>query len=163
MNVREEIQSCEKCMLYKNMTISPVATEIFGKKPVVMFICSSSPKEKNDLSQEVITGTNRAILANMCDSLKIDYATTFLMKCKKNSSYTKNEIKKCSTHIFNECRSLGIRHLVVMGKPAQETILDIKLSTGDYFFEPIITSAPNILFNNTVQINNLRSQLKTVV
>ena len=156
MSVRDEIQYCQKCPLYKNMTVSPIATEIFGENPRVLFVYMPAPNEKNDLSQEVIRGSNRAILAKICSSLQLDYAVTFLIKCTKNGNYKKSEIKNCSNHILNECRFLGIQNLVIMGVTYKEIIMETALSVESHFF----TSAPNSLFNDTQQLNALHFYLK---
>lgn len=161
ISIRDDIQSCQKCPLYHNMSVSPIATEIFGPNPLVLFLCTSDPKEKNDLSQQVLSEANRAILKNVCAVVGVDYATTFLVKCIRGGNakgYTKNQIKDCSAHIFNECKLLGVKSLVIMGTNNLKHFDPAGVNVPNQY----TTSAPNILFNNKQELNKLTSYLRGI-
>ena len=83
--LRTLIQSCDKCELCKNMTVSPVAIEYFGKEPTdALIVVGSTVKEQNDLMQEVISGPNREIIKKIFAELNLSFAVTFLVKCITN-------------------------------------------------------------------------------
>lgn len=157
MSIRDSIQSCKNCALNKNMTVSPIATEIFGKNPLVLFVSSSKPNKNNDLSQEVLRTSNRMILSNICASVKIDYATTFLVKCAKNAAYTANEIKICARHISNECSALRIKSVLCLGK--KSALLRTYLPEGVTIYT---MDSPDIVFNNRSKLQLLTQHLMEI-
>lgn len=157
MSIRDSIQSCKNCPLNKNMTVSPIATEIFGKKPLVLFVSSSKPNKSNDLSQEVLRISNRMILSNICASIKIDYATTFLVKCTKDTAYTASEIKICARHIGNECSALKIKSVICLGK--KSALIRPHLPEGVTIYT---MDAPDIVFNNTSKLQLLAQHLMEI-
>lgn len=79
-SLKTRIQSCEHCPLYKNMEVSPIASEWIGK-PEIMIVVGTAPKKENDFAQEVITGVDRFLLNSMFAKHNLKYYMTFLTKC----------------------------------------------------------------------------------
>ena len=151
MSIRDIIQDCKLCPLFNNMQISPIAPEIFGANPLILFVFGSTPTQLNDLSQEVITGANRVILSNLCKDFNISYATTFLIKCQKNSAYKKTDFKTCCTNIQKEVSCLGVKSVIGFGKSVSNYI------ECDYCFDSV-----NIALNNKKKLEQIKKSIQKV-
>lgn len=151
MSIRDMIQDCKMCPLFSNMQISPIAPEIFGENPKVLFVCGLLPNKENDVSQEVLMGANRVILQKLCKELSINYAITLLIKCANNVSYKKNDFKTCSTHVPREYSALGVKRIIGFGKNVQNYV------HCDHYFESI-----NIVLNNKKKLTQLKVCLEKV-
>lgn len=136
--LRTLIQSCDKCELCKNMSVSPVAIEYFGKEPTdVLIIVGSTVKEQNDLMQEVISGPNREIIKNIFTKLNLSFATTFLVKCITNKPInSKRNVVLCEW-IKKEIDVVRPKYIIGMG--------DVKYA--DINFD-LITKSPHLELGN---------------
>lgn len=114
--IRTKIQSCTGCPLYKNMCISPVATEIFGENIKVLFIFSDTVKKENDDSQEVLSGPYRSIIDKLCKDIKVNYAFTFFTKCSSDKAYNKKQTLECAKWIDFEIKLIKPQLVIGFGK-----------------------------------------------
>lgn len=144
--IRSRIQICTNCELCNNMKVSPIATEFFGTKPSVLIICGSKPTDATDVSQEVISGSERKILVDLFYKAKKEFAITFLVKCKPNPTYKKKHIQECIKWISKEIDVIKPSKIIGLGADVQKYCPNL---CGLYL------PAPALSLNNKKSINKI--------
>lgn len=151
--LRTLVQSCNKCELCKNMSISPVAIEYFGEEPIdVLIVIGSTVKSQNDLSQEVVSGPNREILKSIFTKLKLSFATTFLVKCVTNKpTNSKRNVVLCEW-LKKEVDTLKPKYIIGMG--------DTKYS--DISFD-LLTKSPHLELGNKESTAGFYKKIESLI
>lgn len=102
------------------MIVSPVATEVFGSNPKVLYIIGGALNALNDDRQEVLTGLPRAALTNLMAIHKMDWAMTRLTKCCPTSPkkyHSSVHVNECTGNwITNERKIYSGATSIGMGK-----------------------------------------------
>lgn len=137
MTIFEDISTCTKCPLYKNMPICPVGPLNNASK--LMIIGEAPGIEEADMLEPFVGQCGKffdKIILKHINLERKDIYFTNIMKCmcrkdNKNRPPTKKEIKTCSEYIFEEIKILNPSVIVTLGKIPTETLLDDKIVLKD--------------------------------
>ncbi len=152
-NLLTEINNCEQCSLCKNMTVSPIAPQIFGKNPEILIIISGLVSSENDSSQSVLSLLDQKILEKIFKDLNKSFILTFQVKCITNKKYhTKQDIKSCNW-IKKEIDLFKPKSIILMGPDKYNDVPDIKL----------YTESPKVIFASSIKTENFIKMLKAIL
>jgi len=153
MNLQEKIRCCEKCPLFKNMSITPIAPDWVGS-PKVMFIIDSRLNQINDFEQSPITGVTKARFLTLVESKFSSYYITPFVKCIGAYPRSKATIDICKEWIEHEINTVNPKVIIGCGALIKNNISCnyycqspskiIESLSNEKKFEKILTEARNI-------------------
>jgi len=152
-NLLTEINNCEQCSLCKNMTVSPIAPQIFGKNPEILIIISGLVSSENDTSQSVLSLLDQKILEKIFKDLNKSFIITFQVKCITNKKYhTKKDIKSCNW-VKKEIELFKPKHIILMGPDKYNDVTNISL----------YAESPKVIFASSIKTENFIKMLKAIL
>ena len=133
--INKEIQSCQKCILYKTKINYVLGS---GSQYSKIMLIGEAPGYNEDLKGIPFIGKAGKILDNLLISINIDRKDVYItniLKCRppKNRNPLENEINICTKYLDEEIRLIKPNIICPLGNFASKFILE----KYDFIFEKI--------------------------
>ncbi|MCW8929119.1 MAG: uracil-DNA glycosylase [Gammaproteobacteria bacterium] len=123
----QTIKNCKQC---DKRTTRLNALTGFGNPEASIFVIGEAPTAEEDRSGQYLTEQTLPLFQSMFASIhsQNDFFYTGIIKCYSLTEYlySKNEVKKCSSFLYNQIQQTKPSVIVVLGAVQAQTILQCK-------------------------------------
>jgi len=164
MNLKEEVEKCKLCGLYK--TRNKIVLGEGNMKSKVMFV-AEAPGETNDKMGRPFVGYTGSLFNNIlkkCGLKREEIFVTNVMKCwTQNRTPKKGEIEKCMRYLNKEIKMVNPEIIIALGKVASESLtnkkINLKVNHGKVEYQGKIRIIPTFHPNSIRYMKNGLSQI----
>ena len=152
--LKEDIKNCTRCSLYKNMPLGPILS--VGNKSNMMIV-GEAPGEREGVLEEPFVGLAGKTLDKILEKCGLQRDNFYIcntVNCRpmdgnKNRKPTKEEIKTCSSWLYEQIKLVQPKLIFTLGITPTQFLLEKKgvLKLEDYIGQVHTVNQLNIMPN----------------